>query len=133
MQKNKNRVFQLEGTYNDHRVQLPDSLRADQKLKHVVKGIVQMSLKQSQVRGIDHLSRKPVAVFDHLLSKEMFPNVQSRFPLALHCTIPMHPLSGYQGEELSTSLSTSIPQEAVESNEVTPQPALLQNSYAQSP
>jgi len=31
----------LEGTYNNHLVQLPDRFRADQKLQHVVKGIVQ--------------------------------------------------------------------------------------------
>jgi len=28
-----NRVFQLEGTYKDYLVQLPDQFRADQKLK----------------------------------------------------------------------------------------------------
>ena len=32
--------------------------------------------------GVDHLSRKPVPVFDHPLGKEMFPNVQSEPPLA---------------------------------------------------
>ena len=40
----KERV-ELEGTYNDHRVQLPDHFRADQKLKHVIKGVVQMPLQ----------------------------------------------------------------------------------------
>jgi len=38
-------LSQLEGTYSDHLVQLPDQFRADQKLKHVIKGIVQMLLK----------------------------------------------------------------------------------------
>ena len=41
----QNRNFQLKGTYNNHLVQLPDHFRADQKLKHIVKGIVQMPLK----------------------------------------------------------------------------------------
>jgi len=50
----------LEGTYNYHLVQLPAHFRADQKLKHVNKGIVWMPLKHWQARGIDHLSRKPV-------------------------------------------------------------------------
>jgi len=45
----------------------------------------------------------------------------------------MHPVTGYQGEEIATSLSTSIPQEAVESNEVTPQPPFLQKGQTQSP
>jgi len=39
------RILQLEGTYYDHLVQLPDHFRADQKLKHVFKGVVQMPLK----------------------------------------------------------------------------------------
>jgi len=30
----------LEGTYNDHLVQLPDHFMADQKLKHVINSIV---------------------------------------------------------------------------------------------
>jgi len=34
----------LEGTYNDHLVQLPAQLRADQKLNRVIKGNVQTSL-----------------------------------------------------------------------------------------
>jgi len=37
---------ELEGTYNDYLVQLPDHFRADQKLKYVIKGIVQMLLEQ---------------------------------------------------------------------------------------
>ena len=39
-----NRIFQLEGTYNGHLVQLPDHFRAYQKLKHVIKCFVQMPL-----------------------------------------------------------------------------------------
>jgi len=35
-------TISVEGTYNDHLVQLPDHFRYDQKSKHVVKGIVQM-------------------------------------------------------------------------------------------
>ena len=38
-----------------------------------------MPLKHWQAWGIDHLSRKPVPMFDHPLSKEMLPNVQSDF------------------------------------------------------
>ena len=63
-----------------HLVQLPDHFRADQKLKHVLKGIVQMPLKHRQAWGIDHLSRKPIPGFDHPLGKKMLPNVKSRPP-----------------------------------------------------
>jgi len=38
----------LEEIHNDHPVQLPDHFRADQMLKHVIKGNVQMPLKQWQ-------------------------------------------------------------------------------------
>ena len=41
----QNRMVQLEGTYNNHLVQLPDHFRADLKSKHVVKGIIQIPLK----------------------------------------------------------------------------------------
>ena len=37
--------FQLEGTYSDYLGQLPDHFRAHQKLKHIIKSIVQMPLK----------------------------------------------------------------------------------------
>ena len=47
--------------------------------------------------------------------------------------IPVCPFTGSQGEELSTSLSTSPPQEAVESNEVAPQPPFLQTRQIQNP
>jgi len=40
-----NRIVQLEGTYNNHLVQLPVHFRADQKLKRSIKGIVQRSLR----------------------------------------------------------------------------------------
>ena len=60
----QNWIFQLEGTYNDHLVQLPDQFRADQKLKYIIKGMVQMSLKHWQAWGINHLSRKSFPGFD---------------------------------------------------------------------
>ncbi|NXY81657.1 TY3H monooxygenase, partial [Alcedo cyanopectus] len=66
--------------YKDPLVQLPDQFRADQKLNHVVKGIVQMPFKHCQTCGISHLSRKPVPMFDHPLCKKTFPNVQSKSP-----------------------------------------------------
>jgi len=47
--------------------------------------------------------------------------------------IPTRPVTGSQWEELSTSLSASPPLEAVESNEVTPQPPVLQTRGTQSP
>ena len=45
MEWNEMGLFQLEGTQKDRLVQLPDIFRADQKLKHVAKGGVQMPLQ----------------------------------------------------------------------------------------
>lgn len=50
----QSRLLQLEGTYNDHPVQLSDHFGADQKLKHVIEGIVQMPLEHGQAWGINH-------------------------------------------------------------------------------
>lgn len=45
--------FQLEGTYNDHLVELPDHSMTDQKLKHTMRGIVQMPLFRALI-GMGH-------------------------------------------------------------------------------
>lgn len=45
----------------------------------------------------------------------------------------MHPITGSEGEEISTSLSTSSPQKAGERSEVTPQDSLLSKLDGQSP
>jgi len=82
----------LEGTYKDHQVQLPDHFRAGQKLKRVTKGMVQAPLKHCQDWGISQLCRKPVAVFDHTLGKEMLLRVQLKPPLAQISAVPRRPV-----------------------------------------
>lgn len=74
-------LLQLEGTYKDHLVQLPDQFRADQELNHIVKRIVQIPLKDSQACSISRVSRKCVPVFSCPLGNGMFPNVKSESPL----------------------------------------------------
>lgn len=69
--------------------------------------------------GIDHLPRKPVPAFDHWLSKEMIPNVQSEYPWHNFEQFPC--VSGYQGNKISIILSTFPPKEAVGSNDIAPQ------------
>lgn len=63
----QNRLVQLEEACNNHLVQLPNAFRAHQHLMYVVKGIVQMPFYKWQAYDTDHLSRKPVHVFDHSL------------------------------------------------------------------
>ena len=92
-----------------------------------------MPLNHWQGWGINHLPSKPVPVFNHPLSEEMLPYVQSEPPWVQLRTIPTRPVTGSQGEELSTSLCMSPPQEAAGSNEVAPHPPFLQTRQAQSP
>lgn len=76
----RNRIVLLEETYKDHQIQLPDH-RADQNLKHIIEGIVQMDLEQAW--GINHLPKKTVPVLDHPQGEEIFPSIQPEPPLAL--------------------------------------------------
>jgi len=57
---------------------------------------------------------------DHSVSKEIFP------PLAQLEAIASRPVASYLGEETNTCLTTPSFQGAAESNEVSPQPPLLQ-------
>lgn len=102
-----NRTVQLDGTCRDHRVRPPDHFRANQELKHVVEGIVQMPLAHRQAWDINHLARQPVPAFDHPHSAEIFPHVHSEPPLAQLCAIPSRPVLSDQGAETGTSLSAS--------------------------
>ena len=87
-----------------------------------------MPLKYWKAWYIDHLSSNPDPVFDHPLCKKMFPNGKSKPSQTQIWTVPMCPVTGYQGEEISTSFSTPLSQEVVESKEFTPQSPFLQTS-----
>lgn len=56
----QDRTVALEGSYKDHNAQLSDHVRANQKLKHIGNGIVQMPFEHWQTWGISHFSEKPV-------------------------------------------------------------------------
>ena len=90
------------------------------------------ALFKCSLKADKHLSRKPVPVFDDLIGKEMLPAVKSEYPPVQLWTIPTCSIIDSQWEELSTSLSTSPPQEAVKSNQVAPQPPFLQTRQTQS-
>ena len=67
-----------------------------------------MPLKHWQAWDINCLPRKPVPGSDQPHAEEMFPNAQFEPTMVQLCAVAM------QGEEPSTSLSTSLPQEVVE-------------------
>lgn len=70
--------FLLEVIYNNHLVQVPDHYKADQKFKHIIKGIVHMTFKHWQTWDIDHLFSKPIPEADLSLFKEVVLNIQSQ-------------------------------------------------------
>ena len=57
----------------------------------LTKFIVQLSLEHWETWSINHRSRKPVPVFDHPHSTEIFPNAQTDPPQAQLFTIPILP------------------------------------------
>lgn len=61
-----NLEVQLEGTYNNHWIQLLGRLRSNQKLKHIIKSVIQMPFEHLQAWSTTHIIRKPVPLFDHL-------------------------------------------------------------------
>jgi len=73
---------------------MTDEFMADQKLKDIIKGIVQMPHRHWQAWGIVHPFRKPVAVFDQPLGKEMLPNDQYKLLLTQLQTVPTCPITG---------------------------------------
>jgi len=70
---------------------------------------------------------------DHLFSKEIFPNIQSKPPLIQLEAISSLPIANSLGEETSTCLTTTCFQVVVESDKVSPQSPLLQAKQPRFP
>ncbi|KAK1210848.1 KIF2A protein, partial [Pygoscelis papua] len=66
-------------------------------------------------------------------NREIFPNIQSKPPLAQLEAISSRPITSYLGEETDPHLATTSFQVAVERDEVSPQPLLLQAKQPQFP
>ncbi|KAK4828479.1 LOW QUALITY PROTEIN: hypothetical protein QYF61_026704 [Mycteria americana] len=66
-------------------------------------------------------------------SEDIFPNIQSKPPLAQLEAISSCPITCYLGEQTDTHLTTTSFQVAVESNKVSPQPPFLQAKQPQFP
>lgn len=93
----------MEGTYNNYLVRLPHHLRADWKLKLIIKNIAQMPLKHGQAWSVDHLPKKPVPVLI-LLVKKCFLMTSHKFKPPPGAALPTHksPTTGYLGEVMSS-------------------------------
>ena len=80
---------------------------------------------------LHHLPRKPIPMSDHSLSKEIFPNIQSKPPLMQLEAIASRPINSYLGEDTNSCLTTTSFQVVVGSDKVPPQPPLLQTEQLQ--
>lgn len=99
-----NRIFHLEGTCNDCLIQLHDHLSR--------------YLLNTERSGATTSLGNVFQCLTILLVKNCF--LMSSLNVSWHCCEPfLHTLfTGYQREEVSTSTSTSLPQETVDSNKV---------------
>ncbi|KAK4811614.1 hypothetical protein QYF61_017005 [Mycteria americana] len=82
---------------------------------------------------LNHFPGQPVPMLDNPFSEVKFPNIQSKPPLAQLEAISSRPITCYLGEETDPHLSTASFQAVVESDEVSPQPPLLQVEQPQVP
>jgi len=85
-----------------------------------------MFFEHLQGWGLHLFPGQPVLMPDHSFSKDFFPNIQSKPPLMQLEAIAPCPIASYLGEETNTHLTTTSFQVAGESNQVSPQPPLLQ-------
>ncbi|KAK4821381.1 hypothetical protein QYF61_018919 [Mycteria americana] len=93
---------------------------------------IYMSFKYLEGWGLHHFPGQPVPTLDNPFSKEFFPNIQSKPPLAQLEAVSSCPITCYLGEETDPHLSTPSFQVVVESNKVSPQPPFLQAKQPQT-
>ena len=72
-------------------------------------------------------------MIDNPFSEDIFPNIQSKPPLAQLEDISSRPITRYLAKETNTHLATTSFQAVVEGNKVSPQPPLLQAKQPQFP
>ncbi|KAK4828313.1 hypothetical protein QYF61_025325 [Mycteria americana] len=91
------------------------------------------SLEVFKGRLDEVLRDMPVPMLDNPFSKDIFPNIQSKHPLAQLEADYSRPITCYLGEETDPHLTTTSFQVVVESNKVSPQPPFLQAKQSQFP
>ncbi|KAF1466761.1 Conserved oligomeric Golgi complex subunit 5, partial [Megadyptes antipodes antipodes] len=104
--------------------------RARLEVENQAKRLLEQGV-ETQGWGLNHFPGQPVPMFNHSFRKDIFPHVQSKPPLAQLEAISSRPIACCLGEETDTHLATTSFQVVVESNEVSPQPPLLQAKQSQ--
>ncbi|KAK4826066.1 hypothetical protein QYF61_005025 [Mycteria americana] len=84
-------------------------------------------------KGKTQANTAPVPMLDNPFSEEIFPNIQSKPPLAQLEAISSCLIACYVGEETNSHLATTSFQVVVESDKVSPQPPFLQAKQPQFP
>ncbi|KAK4810580.1 hypothetical protein QYF61_007317, partial [Mycteria americana] len=102
-------------------------------LHHVPKRHIYTAFKYLQGWRLNHFPGQPLPMLDHPFSKEIFPNIQSKPPLAQLEAVSSCPIACYLGEETDPHLPTTSFQVVVESDKVSPQPPFLQAKQPQVP
>ena len=91
-----------------------------------------MFLEHLQGQWLHQLPGQLVPVPDHSF-REIFPNVQPESPLAQLEAILFSPVASYIREDADPHLATASLQVVVESNNISPEPPLLQSEQSQLP
>jgi len=86
-----------------------------------------MLFEHHQGRCLHHLSGQSTPVPEHPFREAVSPNVQPEPSLAQLEAIPSSPITGYVREEADPQLTTASLQVVRESNDVSPEPPLLQS------
>jgi len=92
-----------------------------------------MFLQHLQGWWHSHLTGQPIPVPGHSFREKKFSNIKPETPLAKYEVITPCPIASYAGEEAGSHPFTTSFQEAVESDEVSPEHPLLQAEQSQFP
>ena len=90
-------------------------------------------LERCQGQWLHHHLGKPVLILQYSFWEQILPNIQPEPPLAQLEATPSHPINSYMGEKADPHFATTTLQMIVESNNVSPEPPLLQTEQSQFP
>lgn len=110
-----NGIVWLEGIFTDHQVWVPDHFKTNQKLKHVIEGILQIPLGTDSHEASITSLKSWFRCLTTFTVRKCFPVWCLIFPWHSFDPFP-HTCHQFPGAKPSTSLSISPPQRAAESH-----------------
>ncbi|KAK4816070.1 hypothetical protein QYF61_011294, partial [Mycteria americana] len=127
------RMAQFDPVTEEKKIFVSSLALPSSPLNHVPKHHIYMYFKNLRGLQLNHFPGQPVPVLDNPFTEEIFPNIQSKPPLAQLEAISSCPITCYLGKETDPHLSTTSFQVVVESDKVSPQPPFLQAKQPQFP